>query len=124
MRRIRHEPPAGRGEQARVDGGLSLGRVIHRAGEKPVHSGGDVRPAFDGLLPIKASRQALDLLWRVYRNSRNNPDDTRNRVPNTRLAWVYPCGTVSGRGHATGQEEHDEDDEGSEVRDTKRLSLT
>src|SRR4051812_27313096 len=44
-------------------------------------------------LSAKASHQAPDLLWRVYRNLWNNPNDTGNRVPNTRPAWVHPSRT-------------------------------
>jgi hypothetical protein len=45
-------------------------------------------------LPPRLSRQTLDPLRRVYRNPRNNPNDTQNRVPNTCPVRVHPCETA------------------------------
>ena len=51
-RRIRREPPIGGGRPVRGDGEPGLPRVIHRAGEKPVHGGGDVRRAFEAAASV------------------------------------------------------------------------
>src|SRR5690348_12311116 len=71
---------------------IGLSRAVVSDAARPYRKlGSAARPA--GLSP-----QTLDLLWRVYRNSPNNPDDTGIRVPDTCTIWVHPSKTFSSVG--------------------------
>src|SRR3954470_2003563 len=51
---------------------------------------GDVRRVLRPPLPTGLSRRVLHPLRPAARNSPNNPDGTRIRVPDTCPAWVHP----------------------------------
>src|SRR3954469_20083547 len=74
--------------------------AIRQTGPRQRRAGGRSRCMAVGMFAVRSrlplspevSPQALDLLWRVYRKSRNNPTDTRNRIPDTCPVRVHPNG--------------------------------